>query len=87
VLRTLPTLPQIRAQVISQLMFALEQPETELRLEVLKVLTHFAQRDELKLFQKLHQWGLKTLEEGDPPTSLQATCVILKNLASSLSSS
>lgn len=85
-LSTLPTLPQIRAQVVSRLMVVLEQPELELRLEVLKVLTHFAQRDELEIFQQLHRWGLKTLEDGDPPASLQATCVLLRNLASSLSS-
>lgn len=85
VLGALPPLTQIRAQVIPRLMTLLEQPETELRLEVLQVLTHYVQNDELEMFQQLHRWALKTLEEGEPPASLQATCSLLSNLASGLS--
>ncbi|XP_057379811.1 MMS19 nucleotide excision repair protein homolog [Daphnia carinata] len=85
-LRTLPPLPRIRSQVLSKLMARLEQSELELRLEMLKTLAHFAQHDELQMFHQLHSWALETLKEGDPPISLEATCSILRKLASSLSS-
>ncbi|KAK4011886.1 hypothetical protein OUZ56_020995 [Daphnia magna] len=83
-LRNLPPLPRIRAQVLSQLLARLEQ--SELRLEMLKTLAYFAQHDEVQMFHQLHSWALKTLKEGDPPTSLEATCGVLRKLASSLSS-
>ncbi|KZS11165.1 MMS19 nucleotide excision repair protein [Daphnia magna] len=85
-LRNLPPLPRIRAQVLSQLLARLEQSGPELRLEMLKTLAYFAQHDELQMFHQLHSWALKTLKEGDPPTSLEATCGVLRKLASSLSS-
>lgn len=85
-LRNLPPLPRIRAQVLSQLLARLEQSGPELRLEMLKTLAYFAQHDEVQMFHQLHSWALKTLKEGDPPTSLEATCGVLRKLASSLSS-
>ena len=84
-LGALPSFPLIRTQVITRMMGLLEQAEPELRLEVLKVLNHFTQSDEIEMFQQLHSWALKTLEEDDPPASLEATCTIVRNLASSLS--
>lgn len=86
VLGALPPMPMIRAQVIPRMMGLLEHAEPELRLEILKVLDHFAQTDELEMFQQVHHWTLKTINEDNPPASLEATCTILRNLSSGLSS-
>lgn len=85
-LNTLPPLAQIRARVIPRLMTLLEEPVPDFKLEVLQVLSHFAQSDELEMFHQLHRWALKTLNEGDPSASLHATCALLSHLASGLSS-
>lgn len=82
----MPILPQISVQIIPQLMDLIDKMESFAQLELLQVITHFTQKEELEVLERLHSWALKTLEkEGDPPETLQATCTVLSRLASSLS--
>lgn len=82
---TFPTLTYIRVQVNSRLMAELEQSDQEMQLEIVKVLTHFAPLDDLEMLQQLQLWSLKTLEVGNPFTFYQTICILLRNLASTLS--
>lgn len=70
-------------------MIMLEQTnDLMLRAGALQVLTQskLESDDQLELFQRLHSWAVGTIAEGDPPPSLQSTCIILRNLSSGIPS-